>query len=108
MARAYRFASRVDANQKEMTKMLRMMGVSVWLTHDTAQPGVDAVIGLETKSGRKVNVLIEIKDGTKPLSQQKLTPKEVDFHRSWKGEIVILNSKEQAFNFVRSIQEMEF
>jgi len=75
------------------------MGVSV---HDTAQLGAgfpDIAIGLG-----KVNVLIEIKDGSKPPSARKLTPDEVKFHDEWSGWIEIVCNVDDVVNLVNRIR----
>jgi hypothetical protein len=33
--------------------------------------------------------MVEIKDGTKPPSQRKLTKDEVSFHSNWSGQVQI-------------------
>ena len=43
-----------------------------------------------------MNYLIEIKDGNKPKSAQKLTPDQVEWHEKWNGSVVVINSAEQA------------
>ena len=39
-------------------------------------------------------ILIEIKDGTKPPSQRRLTDDEETFHAGWKGHIAIVKSEQ--------------
>lgn len=75
-------ARRVDANHARIVKAFRQMGCSV---HDTSRLGggfPDLVIG---KHG--LNVLVEIKDGSKPPSARKLTDDEAQFHAAWKGRV---------------------
>ena len=74
-----RRAERVDANQPEIVAMYRQMGCSVKHTH-TLKGFVDLVVGI---SGH--NALVEVKDGTKPPSAQKLTDAEFRFHEGWRG-----------------------
>ena len=37
-----------------------------------------------------INVLVEVKDGSKPPSKQKLTKDQEEFHASWKGWIAVV------------------
>lgn len=75
---------RTDRNQKEITKQLRMLGFSVALTHTIGKGFPDMIVG---KKG--VNLLVEIKDPLKPISQRSLTPDEEYFHDGWRGSIII-------------------
>ena len=83
---SFRRAARTDSNQTEIVAAFRKAGASVKLVH-TVKGFVDAVVGI---NGR--NLLIEIKDGSKPPSARKLTGDEGDFHRKWKGTIDIVES----------------
>lgn len=78
---------RTDANQKEIVEKLRSLGFSVWSTHVIGKGFPDLVVGKYA-----MNFLIEVKDGAKPPSSQRLTEDELVFHRSWKGHVCILAS----------------
>jgi Holliday junction resolvase len=82
-----RYASRVDNNHSDIVKAFRNLG---WTVADTSRAGAgfpDLVIG---KTG--TNLLIEIKDGDKPWSAQKLTKAQQDFHRAWRGPLEIVRN----------------
>jgi len=87
-----RIAARTDANQKHVVKAFRDLGYSVALTFQLGSGFPDIVISKLLPSKHRFTALIEIKDGAKPKSQQKLTPDEETFHSSWQGEIAIINS----------------
>ena len=70
--------ARVDANQKEIVQQLRKLGVSVLHTHQLGRGAPDLVLGY-----RNDNFLVELKDGNKTKSQQKLTPDEIEFQEKW-------------------------
>jgi hypothetical protein len=79
---------KVDANQKElMTKLRTIPGITVASTHTIGKGFPDIVIGY-----KGLNYLVEIKDGTKPPSQRKLTKDEEIFHLNWTGQINICNN----------------
>ena len=66
--------ARVDANQKKIVSKIREAGCSVLHTHQLGKGAPDIIVGYAGN-----NYLIEIKDGDKPLAQQKLTPDEIKF-----------------------------
>ena len=79
-------AARRDANERDIVSALRKLGWSV------SQTGpLDLVIGKRSRT-----VLIEVKDGSKIPSKQKLTRSERKFIESWRGEVYIVRSVEDA------------
>ncbi len=88
---------RVDDNQVEIVKTLRKMGVLVHVTSDLGNGFPDLVVSFKGKLW-----LVEIKDGKKAKSRQKLTEKESEFHSIWAKHICIINSIDQAIDFVNS------
>lgn len=83
-----RRAAKTDANQKQIVKLLRQLpGVSVAVTSSLGAGFPDLVIGFQ-----KRNYLIELKDGDKPPSAQKLTPDEIEFQNTWQGQYHVCNS----------------
>ena len=85
----------VDANQSEIIDALRKAGCSVSPTSQAGEGFPDLVCGF-----RGVNYLLEVKDGNKIPSKQKLTPKQRKWHEQWLGSVSIVNSVEQAFKAV--------
>ncbi len=85
----------VDANQSEIVDALRKAGCSVAPTSQAGDGFPDLVVG---RAG--VNYLIEVKDGNKVPSKQKLTSKQRKFHKHWTGQIAVVNSVEQALEAV--------
>lgn len=79
-----RRAARVDRNQPEIVEAFRKMGWSV-LIISQLKNCCDLFV---SKSGR--TIAVEIKDGDKPPSQQKLTEGEEKFMESWQGEYRII------------------
>ena len=86
-----RRAAAVDANQSEIVKALRGIGATVALTHRIGEGFPDVCVGWR---GR--NILMEIKDGSKPPSARKLTSSEAEWHSGWKGQVVIVESVDDA------------
>lgn len=86
-----RTKAKVDANQKEITMALRGIGASVTPTHQLGSGFPDLCVGFQ---GR--NLLLEVKDGEKPPSARKLTQDEQEWHDSWRGQVCIVNSVDDA------------
>lgn len=86
---------RVDGNHPEIVKALRQAGMSVAITSGLGGGFPDLVVGW-----RGVNVLLEVKDGTKPPSARALTADEKDWHAKWGGQISVVESPQGAVDAV--------
>lgn len=86
-----RRAAKVDANQREVVAALRGAGASVQLLHAVGEGCPDLLVGY-----KGLNMLLEVKDGSKPPSAQKLTPQQEAWHQDWRGHAVVVNSPEAA------------
>jgi len=86
---------RIDANQNEIKRALIKAGCSVQSLASVGKGCPDLLVG---RSGK--NYLLEVKDGTKPLSQRALTLDEIDWHAAWSGNSDIVHSVKQAFEAV--------
>lgn len=89
--------ARVDANQPAIVEALRKMGASVLHLHTIGKGAPDIAIGYKGK-----NALIEIKDGSKPPSARQLTEDEKKFHAEWRGQVAIINSVDEAIDFIKT------
>jgi len=90
-----RWASAVDANQSEIATMLRTVGCSVQPLHRVGQGCPDLLVGYQGN-----NFLMEIKDGDKPPSAQKLTDPETAWHESWRGKVHIVRNEREALDVI--------
>ena len=88
-------ARKIDANQTEIVEGLRKIGCSVAVTSAAGNGFPDLVVGYYGQ-----NFLIEVKDGNKPPSRQKLTPEQEQFHINWRGQIAIVKSLDEAIDVV--------
>lgn len=75
---------RVDANQTELVRELRLIGCSVVSTASLGNGFPDIVVGY-----RGSNYLFEIKilEGVRNPKPAKLTTDEVEFMATWKGQV---------------------
>jgi Holliday junction resolvase len=93
-----RRAARVDANHAEIVEALRLAGCSVLSIAALGCGAPDLLVG---KDGR--NILMEVKDGSKPRSGRRLTEDEAAFHHSWRGQICVVESAWEALSCMRSL-----
>ena len=93
-----RRAARVDRNANEIVDGLRKAGAYVRvITQGDGLP--DLLVGY-----RGHTLLIEIKDGQKPPSQQKLTAAEQKFFDEWLGgPLIKAASMDEAIAALRSV-----
>lgn len=94
-----RKAAKVDDNQKEIANAFRSMGVSVVVTSSAHDGFPDLVVGWGG-----ITVLVEVKDGDKPPSKRKLTPKQVELHDSFLGAITVVETVGQAIELAKRIR----
>lgn len=93
------YAKRVDNGQMDIVNTLRKLGMSVHVTSNFGFGFPDAVAAYMFKT-----YLIEIKDGNKCPSKQRLNVLEQKFHDDWQDKIYILNSVKSAIEFFNDIR----
>lgn len=94
------FPKRTDVNQTEIVRFFRKLGVTVQILSMVGKGCPDLLIACNS-----YNILIEIKDGKKSTSKQKLTKDEKSFFEMWKGEVYIINSIEQAHKLLNEVRK---
>jgi len=92
-------AGKADANQQRIVNALRDMGCTVSITSMVGKGFPDLVAGFR---GR--NLLLEVKDGDKAPSEQKLTEDQEKWHQEWKGQVAVVRSIKEAADAVLSDQ----
>ena len=95
---ARRYAARIDDNQTEIVSALRKVGATVAISSAVGCGYPDLTVGFR---GR--NYLIEIKDGNKVASAQKLTPDQVTWHDRWRGQVAVANSIDEALKVIGAV-----
>jgi len=85
------FASKVDANQKDIVKALQAVGAAVTLLSSVGQGCPDLLVGW-----KGANWLMEVKDGRRPPSERKLTPAQEKWHKAWKGQVAVVTNTAEA------------
>jgi len=93
-----RTAARVDENQASIVLALRKLGASVISLAPLGKGVPDLLVGY-----RGQNHLVEVKDGNKSPSKQKLTTDQVVFHKTYRGKIQIMRSVDDALAWLDEI-----
>lgn len=89
---SFRRAAKVDANQSEIVKTFRKLGWYVLIVSQLKNC-CDIFV---SKGGR--TIAVEIKDGSKPPSQRKLSDGEQKFKDEWKGEWMLIENVEEVLD----------
>ena len=84
-------AGRVDANQAAIVKALRQVGATVQSLADVGGGVPDLLVGYRYR-----NFLLEVKDGNKPPSRQKLRETQKRWHALWKGDVSVVTTANEA------------
>ncbi len=84
---------RVDVCQTEIVAALRQIGASVWITSNLGGGFPDLAVGFRGRT-----YLLEVK--TPPI---KLTPAEEGFHITWRGQVAIVTSAEEAMEVLNAL-----
>jgi len=95
--------AKADANQPEIVEAFRARGATVAHTHTVGKGMVDIVVGYKS-----INLLVEIKDGSKPPSKRKLTTDEQEFHDTWRGTVNVVKCIEEVFEILDWIDRDEW
>ena len=89
-----------DANQGSIVELLRHAGARVCLIHQVGGGVPDLLIGCSGKLA-----LVEVKDGDKAPSKQRLTPDEERWHRAWaEYPVFVVASDDEARAMLRQLQ----
>lgn len=93
-----RRAARVDSNHSQIVQALRQVGASVQDLSGVGQGCPDLLVGFRRRS-----YPLEIKDGAKAKSARRLTPDEEVWHRTWAGDVYVVESVEDALRVIGAI-----
>jgi hypothetical protein len=90
-------AKRVDDNQKELVRRMRLIpNLTVAHIHTIGQGVPDLLVGYRGK-----NYLFEVKDPTKRPSARKLTEAEEKFHQQWTGTIHVVMTLDDVLDVLK-------
>jgi len=86
-----RRAAKVDANHAEIVKDLRKYGHDVYDMSRVGQGFPDLLV-----CAHKKWVLLEIKDGSRPPSERRLTEAQQKWHAACRGPVAVVASRDEA------------
>ncbi len=92
-------ARRVDENQSRIVDALRRVGMSVQVTSAVGEGFPDLVVGWKREIrgvSLPTNLLMEVKDGSRPPSERRLTDAQEVWHREWRGQVVVVKTIAEA------------
>lgn len=90
-------AKRADANQPEVTEALRKIGAVVTPIHTVGKGVSDLLVSYD-----QTWFVLEVKDGRKPKSAQKLTKDEVTWQGKQRAPVYTVASAEEAIFVVKN------
>lgn len=89
--------AKLDVNHLEIVATLRKCGATVVSLASVGSGVPDLLVGYSGQT-----CLMEIKDGDKPPSQQKLSEDQLRFHAEWRGgPLVVVNSVDAALRILK-------
>ena len=91
-----RQAAKTDANQGLIVNALRQAGASVQSLAPVGKGCPDLLVGYEG-----INYLMEVKDGNKVPSAQKLNIEQEHWHSVWKGAVHTVKSETEALKILK-------
>jgi Holliday junction resolvase len=91
-----RRAAKVDANQQKIVEILRAAGATVQSLAAIGHGCPDLLVGWGGKT-----LLMEIKDGSKVPSAQRLTDDQIKWHGAWMGgPLAVVDGPEAALRML--------
>lgn len=94
-----RKAAKTDANQTQVVNALRQAGASVQSLAAIGKGCPDLLVGYQG-----INHLMEVKDGSKVPSAQKLTIDQEHWHSVWKGVVHVVKSEDEALKILKGTE----
>jgi len=87
--------AKVDQNHTQVVSALRAAGASVQSLAAVGKGVPDLLVSING-----VNILMEVKDGNKPKSAQKLTEDQIKWHGAWQGPVCVVDGPEAALRMI--------
>ena len=90
--------AKIDANQPLIVKALRDAGATVQSLSQVGSGVPDLAVGWRGK-----NFFFEIKDPSRKPSERKLTDDEKAWHYTWRGQVAVIETVEDAFKVIECL-----
>lgn len=88
--------ARIDSNHATIVTAFRDAGASVLSLASVGSGCPDLLVGFRSR-----NYLVEVKDGSRPPSERRLTPDQELFHFRWRGQVVVVDSVDRALELLQ-------
>ena len=98
-----KYACKVDANHGVIRQMYRDLGCSVADTFRLGSGFPDLVVALFGQTH-----LVEVKDGSRPPSERKLTEDEITFHNGWHAKVWVVKDIDGVIEHVNEIRRSHY
>lgn len=95
-----RRAARVDANQRLLVELWIRLGATVQILSTVGGGCPDVLVGYNG-----LNALVEIKDGSKVPSKQKLNLLQIEFHQAWRGHVCVVRDEHEAAQLIYKMRD---
>ena len=93
-------AAKIDANQEAVVTALRAAGATVQSLAGVGKGVPDLLVGFKGQT-----LLMEVKDGFKPLSKRSLNEDQLRWHNVWKGgALAVVDSPDAALRMIGVIK----
>lgn len=101
-----RFARKVDSNHRTIIEAFEAMGCEITDTSRVGGGFPDLIVTLDTFVAPQAHVLVEVKDGSRPPGERRLTPAQVEFRAHHpRLRIVTVLSVEDVQELVRNLRQ---
>ncbi len=101
-----RLRARTDGNQRDVVARVRSCGYSVWVTSGHGHGAPDFVVGGRPGPYSPLHGIdryawpVELKDGSRPPSERRLTPDEQRWHDDWRGPVHVCESADDVLRLL--------
>jgi len=92
---------KVDANQTEIVRQLRLLGCSVVSTASIGNGFPDLVVGYH---GRNYLFEVKILEGVRNPKHSALTAAEIEFMATWWGQVHVITCVDDALRVINATQ----
>jgi predicted RecB family nuclease len=97
-----RRAAKVDGNHGEIVAALRKAGAGVCDLSAVGQGCPDLLVSYRSRWH-----LVEVKDGSRPPSERRLTPRQTAWHDSHLARVHVVNSVDEALEAIGAVHSVK-
>ena len=91
-------AARVDRNQADIVRVIKMQRCTIQHLHGVGTGCPDLLVGVPTENGG-VNILVEVKYG-----KGRLNKSQSKWHSDWKGQVSVIRDVKEAMMLIKQVK----